>query len=341
MIKGKQYKTGITIDKITTCDFDKLNPVYNEDILKMARDGKSDERLIQFIAKKMGIHRRYHSPPNVHSTHLAQEALEKLIKENPSILEEAEFVILAGISNPMPSVCTSALLSGDLGFKNASCWDIKSGCSTGVLGLMQALDWFNLGAKTGVLVCTETLTKFANPHALQMSAATGDGACAMILRASNDWQVRGIVHGTDPKYFRSILVKGTYPVDINNYNPDDYVFSFDDKSDALEKMAFYWQNSLKELLELSGVSGDQINHYIAHQVDGTKNKLFAKSQNIPDEAIALNFKDYGNMGCPTVFINYWQWINRPDHKYAVGDNLVIHAVGGGLSWAGICLTKIS
>jgi 3-oxoacyl-[acyl-carrier-protein] synthase-3 len=338
MIGAKSYTVGFEIGNVGSCDFSKLTPVKNKDILKLARDGAVDERLITFLGKKMGIETRYHCPKNINSMDISRDAIKDLIAKEPSIVEEAEFFILAGISNPMPSVCTSALLAGEFGFKNVSCWDIKSGCSTGVLGAMQALDWFNLGAKKGVLICTETLTKFTNPEALQMSASTGDGAVAVSLHASSDWEVLGTIHGTDAEYLKAMYVPGTYPVE-KDFNPMDYVFAFDAKADTLEKMGYYWQKSLSDLLDMSGLKGEDVDHYIAHQVDGKKNFAFAKSAGIKDENIALNFKDFGNMGCPTIYFNYKNWVENSGRDFKSGETLVLHAVGGGISWAGIALRK--
>lgn len=338
MIKDKNINTACEINNIAACDFDLMKPVFNEDILRIGRDGKSDPRLLSFFNNRMGIKRRFHCPPEKNAMDLANSALKNLIAREPSIVDEAEFLIVAGISNPMPSVCTSALLASDFGFSNASCWDLKSGCSTGILGMLQALDWFNRGCRKGVLICAETLSKFANPKALQMSVATGDGAVAMSLVASEDWQVLGTIHGTDARLFKSIYVPGTYPVDIDNYDPGDYVFKFEEKGNTLEAMAHHWQNSLQELLSLSGIEGSDVNHYIAHQVDGSKNRAFALNNRIPEDSIALNFEDYGNMGCPTVFLNYLQWTKN--RQFKKGDHLIFHAVGGGVSWAGISLRKI-
>jgi 3-oxoacyl-[acyl-carrier-protein] synthase III len=238
----------------------------------------------------------------------------------------------------MPTVCTSALLAGEFGFENTSCWDIKSGCSTGVLALVQALDWFQNGAKKGVIVCAETFSKFTNKDILQMAVSIGDGASAMIVKADPQIKVHGVVHGTNPAYLKTMYVPGKYPVDEKNFNPIDYTFHFEDKTDALEKMAYYWTQSLKDLLQTSGVQGKDIHHYFSHQVDGTKNKLIATSCGIKEEVVAMNFEDMGNMGCPTIFINYHQWKKR-GHHWNSKEKVIFHAVGGGLSWAGICLEK--
>lgn len=336
MLTSREYRTGITIADVATCDFNELESVDNATLFE--RLGIAHQpRLTRFISQGMGIRHRYHCPVDRNALDLARSALGQLLERNPELRDEAEFLILGGISSPMPVATTSALLAGEFGLRNVSCWDIKSGCSTGVLALIQSLQWCESGAKTGIILCAETLSKFAPPEVLQMSAAIGDGAVALKVCASDQWKVRGVVHGTDASLVRTMMVKGTFPVDINGYDPARYLFSFEQKPEGLEAIGRYWVQSLQDLLAVSDIPAGKVRHYVAHQVDAGKNAAVAEACSIADDAVARNFAGFGNMGCPTVFINYAKWIERPEHRVEPGDCLVLHAVGGGVSWAGMCL----
>lgn len=337
MFKSTKWNAGLSIDQIEVCNFDALKKVNNRDVLAWGRDGEIDERLLHFFEKKMGISNRYFSEEKQNAYQLASDALSKLLKADPSLKDEAEFLIFGGISNAMPTVCHAAMLACDYELPNVSCWDLKSGCSTGVLALVQALEWFEKGAKRGIIVCSETFSKFTRPETLQMTASIGDGAVAFSLRANDEWKTLGVVHGTDARYFKSMYVPGIYPIDQKDYQAEDYFFKFEAAADTLEKTAYYWQKSLQDLLDLTNVDASTITHYVAHQVDGSKNRKFALDCGIPDEAIMTNFVNFGNMGCPTIFINYYQ--HREKMSFKKGDRLLFHAVGGGLSWASMVLEK--
>jgi 3-oxoacyl-[acyl-carrier-protein] synthase-3 len=339
VFKSKSYATGLEIREIASCDFSRLERVSNEDVLVRAgRRGK--ERLVRFLEEEMGARQRFHVPAGTNAFDLARDALASLLEKSPELRQEAEFLIYCGISNAMPTVCHAALLANELGFERASAWDLKSGCSTGVLGLAQALDWFQHGAKVGVLVASETFSRFTDPSVLEMAASTGDGAAAMSLRPSTEWRVRGVLHGTDATLFKSAWVPGKYPVDLATYRAEDYVFAFENKPETLIALGRHWVTSLNDLLALSGIDGNAVTHYVAHQVDGSKNTAFAEACGVPSGAIAKSFAEYGNMGCPTVFVNYLGMLRRGP-AFRVGDVLVLHAVGGGVSYAGICLEKIA
>ncbi len=127
---------------------------------------------------------------------------------------------------------------------------------------------------------------------------------------------------------------------IDKFDPTEYVFHFADAGGTIEALGAYWQNSLKDLLSMSGLKGEEVTHYVSHQVDGTKNRMVAQGAGIPASAVATNFQNYGNMGCPTIFINYAMNIADKNVQFKKGDKLVFHAVGGGLTWAGICLERI-
>lgn len=337
MYKTAHKGKGFGIENIAVCDFSKLEKIDNEEIVRRARGGKADERLLTFIKKNFGINNRYWTTNDQNAYTLAYEALERLLRKDPGLKDEAEFIILGGISNPMPTVCQSALLSNELGLNNVSCWDLKSGCSTGVLSLIQAQQWFERGAKKGIIVCSETFSKFTNPDILQMASAIGDGAVALSIVADDSIEFSGAVHGTDARYFKTMYVPGIFPVKKEDYNPSNFIFHFEQKGDASKMLSHYWNKSLKDLLELCEITGQDIDYYFSHQVNGTKNYQIAKSFSIEDKAIALNFENFGNMGCPTIFINYYYWMNNKD--FLPGQKMVFHAVGGGLSWAALCLTK--
>lgn len=340
MLKQGSFDCGIEITDIATCDFSNMERLGNEELF--ARLGKSNQsKLVRFIERTMGAHERYICDPDKNALDLARSALARLLDRNPDLIEDAEFFIMVGISNPMPLTTISALLAGEFGFKNVSCWDIKSGCSAGVLSLIQALQWIQSGAKSGVIVCSETLSKFSNPDVLQMSAAIGDGAAALKVSASERWKVKGIVHGTDPSLVRTMMVKGTFPINIDTYDPADYLFSFEQKVEVIEAIGKYWIKSLQDLLEVSNVNPGSVSHYVAHQVDASKNAAIANHCDINPNSVARCFADYGNMGAPTVFVNYHNWVNRPEHQFQNGDNLIFHAVGGGVSWAGLCLEYVA
>ena len=338
MFHANNYELGIKIDNIASCDFKKLRKIDNEEIVRQGREGNADTRLLDFITKKMKIKQRFWTDDDTDAMDLARNALEKLIDLDPSLVNEAEFLILAGISNPMPTVCQSSFLASEFNFTSASCWDIKSGCSTGVLAMVQGLEWLNRGAKRGIIVCSETFSKFTNKETLQMSVSIGDGACAFSVSQALDYKVLGVVHGTDSRYMKTMYVPGKYPINSACYNPMDYTFKFSEKGDATEMIAHYWQKSLEDLLKVSSISGSDIDHYIAHQVDGTKNFQVARAFNIPETSIAMNFENYGNMGCPTIFINYEHWMKS--RTINPGEIVAYHAVGGGLSWAGLTMKRV-
>lgn len=334
MLQSANLDFGINIDNVADCDFEQLVSLSNEAVLTESL-GKKAPRVSQFLEHKMGIAHRYHCPSDRDALDLARSALSRLIKKQPELLETADFVIFCSISSPRPVTTISGMLAGEFGFKNASCWDLKSGCSTAVLALIQAMGWFATGAKQGVIIASETLSKFSNPNTTQMSAAVGDGAVALSVSRSQEWQVKSAVHGTDAAFNHLMRVPGAFPPKPEA-TQEDYWFAFDEKVDGLEQLGHYWVSSLVGLLQQAKITPSDVSHYVAHQVDYEKNTQVALAAGLSDSVIARNFRHYGNMGSPTVFLN---WHNN--HKsVASGEHVVIHAVGGGISWAGLCQQKL-
>ncbi len=341
MFKSNNFVTGFEIETIADCDFSLIPSYSNEDILQRTY-GKAPAKMARLLENQIGVSSRHQVSKDQNALDLGESALERLLEKAPEILEEAEFLIWAGISNPLPTVCTSAYIAGKYGFKNVSCWDVKSGCSSALLSVIQVIPWFEKGTKKGVIVSAESLSKFSSPEVVQVNALIGDGASAAVITQSNDWKIRGVLHGSDPKYLASFYVPGKYPVDVENYNQEEYYFQFSaEKSDAMDKSDEYWHSSLGDILELSDVRGSEVTHYIAHQANGHKIRETALSYGIPEEALLENFKNYGNIGAPSLFLNQLNQMVEKGKEFQKGDIVVYHAVGGGLSWASICLEKLS
>lgn len=336
MIQTKFNNTTFSIQGIETCDFTSMDFITTEDLLR--RFGKNSTKLSTFVQNEIQIDSRYFAHKNQDALDLARQALARLIEKNPEA-KKADFFIYAGISNPMPTVCLAALLSNEFAIEQASCWDLKSGCSTGVLALQQAVEWFGKGCKSGIILCSETFSKFTNPDTFQMSLTTGDGACALFLTNKPQYRPLAAMHGTDAKYFKSTFVPGKYPIQITDYNPHDYLFTFSDKADILKALQNYWGESLKNLLVAAECTGQDIAYYFSHQVDSKKNFEFARSCGIAESAILNSFKKYGNIGCPSVFLNYFD--RASNFRPQPGDKIVFQAVGGGLSWASLLVEKLN
>lgn len=339
MLTRSLQQPGFTISNIETCDFTQMAYLDNDEVFRLAGKKTESSRLARFIEKTMGITGRYRCAPERDAYDNARSALARLLEKDPGLRQRAEFFIYAGISNPRPITTISTLLAGEFGFENASCWDLKSGCSTGVLSLMQGQSWIGMGARCGIIVSSETLSKFSPPEVMQIAAATGDGAVALAMEASDEWTLKSVVHGTDARFANNIRLPGKFPVDFTTGKAEDYLYQLDEKGDTIEMLQKYWVSSLQQLLAAAGIAGNEVAHYIAHQVDGSKNQAIAAAAGIRPETVAKNFARFGNMGSPTVLINYHQWIKRPDHRFAPGEHLVFHAVGGGISWAGMCLQR--
>jgi len=335
MLINQNAQSAFSIKDVTTCDFSQLDKLDNEQVLAHIGN-KGGDKIHQFIDTNIGIKERYWCKEGQNSLDLARSALQQLIHNNPEIVEQADFLIYAGISNPYPVTTLSTLLADEFGFKNTSCWDIKSGCSTALFALLQGVSMLSMGSTSGIIVSAENLSRFSNPKILQMSIAIGDGAAAMYINTEPEWKIKSSVHGTNAQYSGLMRVNCEFPTKPKNEDQSIY-YEFSNKPEGIEKLQHHWLSSLKQTLELANLSGPDISHYIAHQVDATKNRLIAEANNINEAAMAFNFELFGNMGSPTLFINYENRVKQQGITFSKGEHLLFHVVGGGISWAGLCL----
>src|SRR5436309_2090195 len=140
---------GVRIADVEPCDFG-LMPSYDTDhLLRLASPDQWERYLESAVSRRLiaelGVERRHLThvpgqpldPRRRTAIDLARSAVERLRMRRSRELDRLDAFIFASTSNPNPCNCQAALLAEALGI-TASCYDLKSGCSSGVLGLIQA-----------------------------------------------------------------------------------------------------------------------------------------------------------------------------------------------------------
>ena len=89
-----------------------------------------------------------------------------------------------------------------------------------------------------------------------------------------------------------------------------------------------------ELLERNKLTGDDIAWLVPHQANLRIIDATASRMGLPREKVMINIQKYGNTTAATIPLCLWEW----KHDLNKGDNIVLAAVGGGLTW-GATLVK--
>lgn len=221
----------------------------------------------------------------------------------------------------MPGI--SNYVQKELNIQQCICLDILAGCS----GYINAFDIASMYIKTGkvekaLIIGVEVLSKYVNSKDINTSIILSDGAGATLVGSTN----------IDKKYYSNIKAEGE-----NNHilecksNSNIYMEGKEIYKYAVTKTV----ENVKELLEKSGESLENIKYIVPHQSNMKIMKAIANRLKMENNKIYTNIENVGNTFCASIPIALSEMMkNRLLKK---GDKIILLGYGGGLNTGSILI----
>ncbi|MHA1571047.1 MAG: beta-ketoacyl-ACP synthase III [Alphaproteobacteria bacterium] len=314
------------------CVPDKI--LTNQDLEKMV--DTSDE----WITTRTGIKERRITDEKTATSDLAVDAARKALADASVAPEEVGLIIVASVTPDYFFPSTAALVQDRLGAKNAGGFDLESACSGFVYGVIMASDHVRCNPNvTAVVIGAETLTKITDYTDRRSCILFGDGAGAAVLQANRGGKgVLTAAYGVDGSGGEMMILRGggsAHPASHKTVEERMHymevrgrqVYRF-----AVLKMVEMVETVAKE----GGKTLDDISLIVPHQVNRRILEGAADRLGISMDKIYCNIDRYGNTSAASAAIA----LDEACHNGRIkpGDNIVLVAFGGGLSWSA-CLLK--
>jgi len=284
---------------------------------------------IDDIEAKTGIQTRHISADDETATDMAVLAAQKLLnsKVNP---DEIDFLIFVTQSPDYLLPTSACLLQDRLGLKK-SCmaFDVNLGCSGFIYGLAMGGALIEAGiAKAGMLICSDTYTKYIDKHDRTCRPLFSDGAAAAHLVSSNQDLLGPFEMGTDGAGYENLIVPlaGARNIDSNErklFMAGSNVFMF--TMDMVPKC-------VDALLAKSNLKYDDIDLYVFHQASKLVIDNIIRRLDLPEEKVFINYKHIGNTVSATIPIALHDAVKEKRLKN--GDTIMLVGFGVGYSWGG-------
>ena len=329
----------VRIADVETCDFGLMASYDTATVLRSAMPTEWERYLESAVSRRMieelGVERRYLThlpgqvpdPARLTAYDLARSAVARLQARRRADLARLDALIFVSTSNPHPCNSQAAMLAGEFGF-TASCLDLKAGCSSGVLGLMQGALLIQAGCDRVLVVMAENLSHLTPPDDLRMLLTVGDGAACVLLERSEGPGFVAMIHGSEPVFARAMAVVPPFPPT----GPDvRYVYQVRDATAAGTFLRSQWRSVYHEALAAAGQSADDLSHWFFHQTHGAQVDDLLHELGVPSSRTVRTVGRYGNMGTPTFAVA----MARAFADLRPGDRYLLQALGGGVSWGAI------
>jgi 3-oxoacyl-[acyl-carrier-protein] synthase-3 len=306
-----------------------------ESILTNADLERMVETSDEWIKTRTGISERHVATRDQYNSTFSIPAARAALEMAGIDGSQVDLVMCGTVSPDMLFPATASLIQHAIGARGAIAFDFNAGCSGFVYGLGIASQFIENGSvQTALVIGSEILTKFVDWEDRQTCVLFGDGAGAVVLRATEE--DRGIL-ATALHSDGALCDLIQMPGGGSRHPPNDRQ-SIDDKlpyikmrgSETFKIAVRSLAEVSDEVLRKAGLSYDQVRWLIPHQANRRIIDAVGQRLEIAPERVYVNVDRYGNTSAASIPIALDE-LNRA-RLIDDGDVLLFSAFGAGLTW---------
>jgi 3-oxoacyl-[acyl-carrier-protein] synthase-3 len=293
--------------------------------------GTSDE----WIRTRTGIRERRIAGPGEATASMCITAAQRALASAELSGADLDLVICATTTPDHLLPPTACIVQQGLGATRAGAFDLNSACTGFLYGLVMGSQFIQAGTYRRVLVVAgETLSRFVDWQDRRTCVLFGDGAGAVVLEATEQPSgPLGSVLGCHGDVEHLLAIEGggsAKPASVATVEAGEHyltmrgheVFKF-----AVRSMI----QAAGEALARADRTFTDLRMVIPHQANVRILKASQEALALPWEKFFVNVDRYGNTGAASVPIALSEYLTTG--AVQPGDNLLLVAFGGGLTWA--------
>ena len=292
---------------------------------------------LEDIEEKTGVNIRYISAPEQTATDMAALAAEKIFSSGVQ-KEEIEFLILITQSPDYALPTSACILQDRLGLdKSCMAFDVNLGCSGFIYGLAIGGSLIERGlAKKGLVICSETYTKYIDKSDRTCRPLFSDAASAALLSSSDHNDIGPFEMGTDGSGFNNLILPSS-GTRVNDQQADEKNLFMNGSEIFMFTMDMV-PKCVNALLDKSGTQMEDIDLFIFHQASKLVIDNIIRRLNLPEEKVYVNYNQIGNTVSASIPIALSQALQ--ERRLKNNDQVMLVGFGVGYSW-GSCLLRWS
>ncbi len=296
------------------------NIVTNDDMAKIVET--SDE----WISKRVGIKERRVSI-NETTLDMGLNAANRALENAGVAGSDIDLIVAATIS--ADSVCPNlaCMIQNRIG-ADCMAFDVSAACAGFLFALETAMGFIERGrAKKVLIVCAERMSKLLDWTDRSTCVIFGDGAAGVVLEATEEGFYDSVIHTKGGDDVIDIPARdGISPFyKVEQKHP----FLFMNGQATFKFAVNSISHDVKELLEKTGLTPDDIDVVIPHQANKRIIDFAQPKSGIAREKWYVNIERFGNVSGASIPIALDE-MNRAG-KLEKGSKILLTAFGGGLS----------
>jgi 3-oxoacyl-[acyl-carrier-protein] synthase III len=286
-----------------------------------------------WIVSRSGIHERHIAADNELTSDLALQASLRAIEAAGISAEEIDLVIVATTTPDQVFPSTACILQDKLGIRNrGAAFDMQAVCG-GFVYAMNTADLYIRGgqARTVLVVGAEVLSRILDWNDRTTCVLFGDGAGAVVLRASETPGIIASKLHADGSHRDMLKAEGN--VRSGEVQGDPFIKM---EGQAVFKFAVkVLSEVVEEVLEENKLSGSDISWLVPHQANIRIMEATAKKLGLSMDNVIVTVATHGNTSAASIPLALDTAVR--DGRIKAGQNILMEAVGGGFTWGAVLI----
>lgn len=284
----------------------------------------------EWIVTRTGIRERHIAADGEHTSDLAWHAAERAIEAAGIAREEIDLIIVATTTPDRIFPSTACLLQSKLKVAGCPAFDVQAVCSGFVYALSIADQFIRNGsARCALVVGAETISRITDWSDRSNCILWGDGAGAVILRASEEPGIISTHLHADGSFAELLHVSGGVSRQVAKP-------TIEMEGNAVFKMAVNTLDAIvDETLGANGMEKHHVDWLVPHQANIRIIQATAKKLGMGMERVVVTVDRHGNTSAASIPLALDTAVR--DGRIKRGETLLMEAFGGGFTWGSALL----
>ncbi|MDP2834407.1 MAG: beta-ketoacyl-ACP synthase III [Pseudomonadota bacterium] len=290
------------------------------------------ETTSEWIIERTGIRERHIVEEGELTSDLALIAAERAIEAAGIDESEIELIVVATTTPDRVFPSTACILQSKLGITNGCpAFDVQAVCSGFIYAMSVADQFIRSGqVKTALVVGAETLSRITDWNDRGNCILWGDGAGAVVLRASEEPGIINTHLHADGRYQDLLFVDGGVSLKKEG---ECYMRM---SGNAVFKMAVKTLDAIvDETLAANGLVKTDIDWLVPHQANIRIIQATAKKLGMSMDNVVVTVDHHGNTSAASVPLAFDTAVR--DGRIKPGELVLMEAFGGGFTWGSVLL----
>jgi 3-oxoacyl-[acyl-carrier-protein] synthase-3 len=286
-----------------------------------------------WIVSRSGIVERRIAAENEFTSDLALQASLRAIESAGISADEIDLVIVATTTPDQVFPSTACILQDKLGIKNCgAAFDMQAVCG-GFVYAMNTADLYIRGgqARTALVVGAEVLSRILDWKDRTTCVLFGDGAGAVVLRASETPGIIASKLHADGSHRDMLKAEGN--IRNGEVQGDPFIKM---EGQAVFKFAVkVLSDVVEEVLAENKLQGSDIAWLVPHQANIRIMEATAKKLGLSMDNVIVTVATHGNTSAASIPLALDAAVR--DGRIKAGQNIILEAVGGGFTWGAVLI----